>query len=112
MPRVRGTLKKKSPVKKSTGSKVIRKASKNTATKRKAKKSTLKKDSGSDQKHLAHRLAEEKGVRTLVIGHRGGFFGPENSMKGFRGAIANNLEGIEFDVWLSKDNVPMVLHGG
>ena len=59
-----------------------------------------------------HRLAKEKGVRTLVIGHRGGFFGPENSMKGFRGAIDNNLEGIEFDVWLSKDNVPMVLHGG
>jgi len=48
----------------------------------------------------------------MVIGHRGGFFGPENSMKGFRGAVENNLEGIEFDVWLSKDNVPMVLHGG
>jgi len=47
-----------------------------------------------------------------VLGHRGGFFGPENSMKGFRGAIEHNLEGIEFDVWLSKDNVPMVLHGG
>ena len=48
----------------------------------------------------------------MVIGHRGGFFGPENSMKGFHGAVENNLEGIEFDVWLSKDNVPMVLHGG
>ena len=48
----------------------------------------------------------------MVVGHRGGFFGPENSIKGFRGAIENNLEGIEFDVWLSKDNVPMVLHGG
>ena len=34
----------------------------------------------------------------MVIGHRGGYFGPENSMKSFRGAIANNLEGIEFDV--------------
>jgi len=48
----------------------------------------------------------------MVVGHRGGFFGPENSMKGFRGAVENKLEGIEFDVWLSKDNVPMVLHGG
>ena len=48
----------------------------------------------------------------MVIGHRGGFFGPENSMKGFQGAIVNNLEGIEFDVWLSKDGVPMILHGG
>ena len=34
----------------------------------------------------------------MVLGHRGGFFGPENSMKGFRGAIENNLDGIEFDV--------------
>ena len=41
--------------------------------------------------------------QTLVFGHRGGFFGPENSMKGFRGAVHHNLEGIEFDVWLSKD---------
>lgn len=48
----------------------------------------------------------------MVVGHRGGFFGPENSMKGFRGAVENKLEGIEFDVWLSKDNVPIVLHGG
>jgi len=48
----------------------------------------------------------------MVIGHRGGSFGPENSLKCFEGAIANNLEGIEFDVWLSKDNILMVLHGG
>lgn len=33
-------------------------------------------------------------------------------MKGFRGAVAHRLEGIEFDVWLSKDKVPMILHGG
>lgn len=49
---------------------------------------------------------------TLILGHRGGYFGPENSMKGFKGALDNNLEGIEFDVWLSKDEVPMVVHGG
>ena len=48
----------------------------------------------------------------MVIGHRGGFFGPENSLKSFQGAVDNHLEGIEFDVWLSKDNEPMVLHGG
>lgn len=50
--------------------------------------------------------------QTLVFGHRGGFFGPENSMKGFRGAVQHNLEGIEFDVWLSKDEMLMILHGG
>ena len=48
----------------------------------------------------------------MIIGHRGGYFGPENSMKSFRGAVQNNLEGIEFDVWISKDGVPMILHGG
>lgn len=54
----------------------------------------------------------QEGKRTIVIAHRGGCFGPENSMMTFKAAIANNLEGIEFDVWLSKDNVPMILHGG
>jgi glycerophosphoryl diester phosphodiesterase len=33
-------------------------------------------------------------------------------MKNFKGAVEHGLEGIEFDVWLSKDNVPMILHGG
>ena len=37
-------------------------------------------------------------VRTIVIGHRGGNFGPDNSMKNFRGAVEHELEGIEFDV--------------
>ena len=58
------------------------------------------------------KFAEESGRRTMVIGHKGGFFGPENSMKCFQRAMDNDLEGIEFDVWLSKDNVLMVLHGG
>ena len=34
----------------------------------------------------------------MIIGHRGGYFGPENSMKCFRKAFEANLEGIEFDV--------------
>jgi glycerophosphoryl diester phosphodiesterase len=49
----------------------------------------------------------------MIIGHRGGLpFGPYNTMKAFRGAVEAKLEGIEFDVWLSKDNVPMITHGG
>ena len=36
--------------------------------------------------------------RTIVIAHRGGNFGPENSMKNFRKAILNKVEGVEFDV--------------
>ena len=63
--------------------------------------------------------------RTIVMAHRGGNFGPENSLKNFRLAIEHGVEGIEFDVsdtaerlmivlqvWLSADGVPMVLHGG
>ena len=50
--------------------------------------------------------------RTIIIAHRGGDYGPENSMINFRGAVKDQIEGIEFDVWLSKDNVLMVMHGG
>jgi len=61
----------------------------------------------------AHKATKsDKTRKTIVIAHRGGNFGPENSMKNFRKAILNKVEGVEFDVWLSKDNVPMVLHGG
>jgi glycerophosphoryl diester phosphodiesterase len=50
---------------------------------------------------------------TMILGHRGGKkFGPDNSLKAFRGALENNLEGIEFDVWLAADNVPVIIHGG
>ena len=50
--------------------------------------------------HLIERFAQQGGPRTMVIGHRGGFFGPENSMKTFKAAIDHKLEGIEFDVSL------------
>ena len=40
--------------------------------------------------------------KTIVLGHRGGNFGPDNSMKNFRGSVENKLEGIEFDVSQSK----------
>ena len=33
-----------------------------------------------------------------MIAHNGGNFGPDNSMKNFKGAIENKVEGIEFDV--------------
>ena len=36
--------------------------------------------------------------RTVIIAHNGGNFGPDNSMKNFKGAIQNKAEGIEFDV--------------
>jgi glycerophosphoryl diester phosphodiesterase len=47
----------------------------------------------------------------LIIGHRGASaLAPENSLAAFRRAIADGADGIEFDVRLSRDRVPVVIH--
>jgi len=49
----------------------------------------------------------------LIIGHRGASaVAPENTMAAFREAIAVGADGIEFDVRLSRDAVPVVIHDG
>lgn len=50
-------------------------------------------------------------TKTLVIAHRG-FSGiaPENTIASFQKAIDVGADMIEFDVSLSKDNFPMVIH--
>lgn len=49
--------------------------------------------------------------RPLKIAHRGGTgLWPENTMGAFDRAIADGAEGIELDVHLSKDGVPVVHH--
>lgn len=47
----------------------------------------------------------------LVIGHRG-FPSkyPENSIASFLAALLYGADGVEFDVWLSRDGVPIVIH--
>lgn len=46
-----------------------------------------------------------------IIGHRGSsFYAPENTMIAFRQSYEDGADGIEFDVCLSKDNVPVVIH--
>jgi glycerophosphoryl diester phosphodiesterase len=50
--------------------------------------------------------------KTVVMAHRGGSWHPDNSMANFRSALENNVQGIETDVWISKDGVPMIVHGG
>lgn len=49
--------------------------------------------------------------KTIIFGHRGypGKFA-ENSLEGFKFAVNNHAEGVEFDVHLTKDNVPVVMH--
>ncbi|HEX6732146.1 MAG TPA: glycerophosphodiester phosphodiesterase family protein [Pyrinomonadaceae bacterium] len=47
----------------------------------------------------------------LIIGHRGASaVAPENTMGAFRKAIEVGADGIEFDVRLSRDGVPIVIH--
>lgn len=36
---------------------------------------------------------------------------PENTLRAFQDALDNEIDGIELDVWLSKDNIPVVVHG-
>lgn len=49
--------------------------------------------------------------RTLLLGHRGDPLAhPENTLAGFESAIACGADGVELDVRLSADGVPVVVH--
>jgi len=49
--------------------------------------------------------------KPFIIAHRGASaFAPENTLAAFRRAIEDGAEGIEFDVRLAKDGVPVVFH--
>lgn len=49
---------------------------------------------------------------TIVMAHRGGNWSADNSIANFKAAVENRVEGVETDVWLTKDGVPMIVHGG
>ncbi len=47
----------------------------------------------------------------LIIGHRGASaHAPENTLAAFQMALDAGADGVEFDVQMSKDGVPMVIH--
>src|SRR5437764_1199743 len=47
----------------------------------------------------------------LIIGHRGAAaVAPENTLVSFERALRDGADGIEFDVRLASDNVPVVIH--
>ena len=47
----------------------------------------------------------------LIIGHRGASaIAPENTIAAFRLALEANADGVEFDVRLTKDSIPIVIH--
>ena len=50
-------------------------------------------------------------MSTLIFGHRGiPVKFPENSLQGFQYAIEHNVEGLEFDVHLTRDRLPVIMH--
>ncbi|MCL2200651.1 MAG: glycerophosphodiester phosphodiesterase [Oscillospiraceae bacterium] len=50
-------------------------------------------------------------MRTKIYGHRGSSgVCPENTMLSFKTALEQGADGIELDVQLSKDGVPVVIH--
>ena len=47
----------------------------------------------------------------LILGHRGASaVAPENTLAAFSRAIKDGADGFEFDVRLSRDQVPVVIH--
>jgi len=56
-------------------------------------------------------LPARKEVTPLIIAHRGASaHAPENTLAAFRLALEAGVDGIEFDVRLAADGVPMVIH--
>ncbi|CAM3202046.1 glycerophosphodiester phosphodiesterase [Lactiplantibacillus plajomi] len=50
-------------------------------------------------------------IKSLIYGHRGvPVKFPENSLAGFAYAISRHVDGLEFDVHLTKDGIPVIMH--
>lgn len=49
--------------------------------------------------------------KKLLLGHRGvRAMAPENTLASFELALRLGADGIEFDVWMNKDGIPVVVH--
>ena len=58
-----------------------------------------------------HFFVGEKMTQTIIFAHRGlPVKFAENSLQGFKYAVEHGAEGVEFDVHLTKDKVPVVMH--
>lgn len=58
-----------------------------------------------------HLSARKEVNKPLIIAHRGdSAYAPENTLAAFRMALEKGADGVEFDVQLSKDGVPVVIH--
>lgn len=55
--------------------------------------------------------SKAKDLRPILIGHRGASAAaPENTLVAFERAMADGADGVEFDVQLARDGVPVVIH--
>jgi glycerophosphoryl diester phosphodiesterase len=61
---------------------------------------------------LANEIFIQNAKKVKIEGHRGGKFDYDNSFSTFNSAVEHKLDSIEFDVWLTSDRIPVVLHGG
>ncbi|MEO8229651.1 MAG: glycerophosphodiester phosphodiesterase [Chloroflexota bacterium] len=51
------------------------------------------------------------GSRPILFGHRGALgYAPENTIVGFKLALAQGATGLESDAWLAADGVPVLVH--
>lgn len=67
--------------------------------------------SGPARDRLARFYARDGVERPLLLGHRGACArAPENTLGAFRAALEDQGDGVELDVQLSADAVPIVLH--
>jgi len=56
-------------------------------------------------------MSELSSARPLIIGHRGASaLAPENTMAAFARALRDGADGVEFDVRLARDGVPVIIH--
>ena len=71
---------------------------------------TKNKDINLKEKRKAFNIFEE-GHKIYIEGHRGDTSNfHQNTILSFKDAIKNGLDSVELDVWLTKDNIPVVSH--
>ncbi|HEX8473918.1 MAG TPA: glycerophosphodiester phosphodiesterase family protein [Pyrinomonadaceae bacterium] len=64
-----------------------------------------------DPATLRQEDAQSSATIPLIIGHRGASaHAPENTLVAFRRALDDGADGLEFDVRLARDRVPVVIH--
>ena len=66
---------------------------------------------GTQRRSLRQRLHERERGRVLVVGHRGAMgYRPENTLPSFEHARVLGADCVEFDVHLTRDGEPVVIH--